>query len=383
MADRTTPTPDEQRIRAALHGLAAAPGAPDEHAAWEAVQSRMERSHRLGRRRGLVALTSAAAAAAAIVAVATLTGGDDPERVEVGPVDTPTTIGDAPTTEPTSVTSVPPTGFPARPLAVVVHDDGESRLDLIDADSGAVVTQGLARSAHSISSVSFGPDGTVYFTEEFGDSSTVRVVPWDGSAEPVTPFGAGNETSSPALSPDGRTFAYVHQGVTTDGREVVLVDTQTGEQRALRWAPDEEDFFLTNGSLHGLEWSPDGSRLLFVVSYEGSEPMVLDATAESLSEAEPVADLFAYQVHWAGNEVLVGLHFCCYPEFDEPPEVRWAELGGAVTPTEGTGAPVAFDVDPTGVLALVREDGTVQLLDLDTGSSTEISLDLPALDVGF
>ena len=110
---------------------------------------------------------------------------------------------------------------------------------------------------------------------------------------------------------------------------------------------------------------------------------MLDAAAESLSEAEPITDLSAFIVHWASDDVVVGLHFCCYPEFEEQPELRWAQLGGATTPTEGAGEPVAFDVDRSGVLALVRADGTVQLLDLETPSSTEIALDLPALSVGF
>ncbi len=392
MTDR--PTPDdhakEQQVRAALAAVAAAPGAPDEQSAWPKIQARMERARPSGRRRAVIALSSAAAAGAVVLGIAVLARGDDRQAVEVGPIESPTTDGNpSPTTAPTTDTSetslpTPPTaGFPARPLAVVVSEDGMSRLDLHDADTGALVTRGLARSGHSLSQVSFGPDGTVYFTEEFGDSSTVRAVPWDGSAAPVTPFDAGGETSSPALSPDGSTFAYVHQGITTDGGEIVLVDTATGERRALRWAEGEPDFFLTNGSIEGVEWSPDGSRLLFVVSYEGSDPLVLAADASSLSDAEAVAGLSAFHVHWWGPDRVVGLHSCCYPEFDEQPELRSVELGGQPVALGEAGEPIAFDVDRAGVVALVRADGTVHLLDPASGSSTEIATEHPALEVGF
>lgn len=378
--------PAEQAVRAALTAIADAPGRADELTAWDDVRTRIEHDRYGRRRRAVIALSSMAAAAAAIVAVVVLADGDDRETVQVGPVDTPTTVDRPTTTVPATATSTPSVsmeGFPARPLAVVVSEGDVARLDLYDADSGALVISGLATSAHSLSDVSFGPNGIVYFTEELGDSSTVRAVPWDGSAEPFSPFGAENETNSGVLSPDGRTFAYAHQGVTVDDREIILVDTATGAERTLRWAQDDEDFFHTNGRLTGLEWAPGGRRLLFVSSYEGSEPLVIDVEAASLSEAEPIPDLDAFHVHWASDDVVVGLHTCCFPEYDEQSELRWVELGGATTPTEGAGAPIAFDVNHDDVLALVRPDGTVQLLDLDTGSSTEIGLDLPASDVGF
>jgi sugar lactone lactonase YvrE len=375
---------DERRVGAALTALAEAPGRPDEVAAWTSISARIggERPSR----RPVALLSGAAAAVAAVVAVVVLTQQDERASLEVGPVDTPPTMVSPTTTVTQTTSTVPaPTGvLPGRPLAIVTAGDDLPRLDLYDADTGELVTRGLASSAHSISDISFGPDGTIYFTEELGDSSTVRSVPWDGSAEPTTPFGAGSETSSPALSPDGATFAYVHQGITTDGSEIVLVDTATGDRRALRWAADEPDFFRTNGTLSGLEWSPDGSRLLFVLSYEGSEPMVVPADATSLTEATPVPDLSAFHVHWSGPDQVIGVHHCCYPEFDEQPELRAVDLTtGERTPLEGAGEPVAFDVGADGVIALVRSDGTLALFDEPDGSLSEISTGAPVVEVGF
>lgn len=375
---------DEGLVRELLATVADAPGRPDEDVAWSAVSARITGERRF--RRPAAVLASAAAAAAVVVGVLLLTQQDEPETVEVGPVDTPSTIASPTTTVPDTTSTVPkPSGRrPSRPLAVVTAAGDLPRLDLYDADTGELVTRGLASTVHSISDISFGPDGTVYFTEEFGDSSTVRSVPWDGSAEPTTPFGAEDETSSPALSPDGATFAYVHQGITTEGSEIVLVDTASGDRRVLRWASDEPDFFRTNGNLHNLEWSPDGSRLLFVLSYEGSEPLVLPADATSLSDATPVPDLSAFHVHWSGPDQVMGLHDCCYPEFDEQPELREVDLTtGERIPLEGAGEPTAFDVDTAGVIAIVRSDGTLGLFDEPGGSLTEIPTDAPVVDVGF
>jgi dipeptidyl aminopeptidase/acylaminoacyl peptidase len=370
----------EHEVRAALQTLADAPGRPDEAAAWDRVQAGITTRQRT--RRLTVAGISGAAAAAALVAAVLMLGSDDDRRsVEVGPSGTATTEDDGATT---SEPRMPEPGFPSRPLAVVVTEGGEggaSRLDLYDADTGQLVTQGLASSFHSISEVSFSGDGTVYFTEELGDSSTVRAVVWDGTGEPATPFEAGDETSGPALSPDGSTFAYVHQGVTTDGSEIVLVDTATGDRRALRWA--EEDGASEASSLHGLEWSPDGRRLLFVVvGPEDSTVMVLPADATSLGDAVPVDGLSAFRAHWSGPEELVALHECCRPDFAEPKELRRVSLDGASTTIDGAGAPTDFDVDASGTIAIARAEGTVALVAPD-GTVTDIALEEPALGIGL
>jgi dipeptidyl aminopeptidase/acylaminoacyl peptidase len=394
---------DDDVIRTALHAVAEAPGEPDADAAWARIHDRIEAARpRVARRRVGVALAALAAAGAAAAALVVVAGQDDGrEAVELVPADTATTDV-APTTEAPSTTVLDATGtpleLPARPLAVVVDADGTQRLDLYDADTGEVVMRDLASSAHSISDVSFGADGTVYFTEEFGDSSTVRMVVWDASAGPTTPFDLEDQTSSPAMSPDGSTFAFVNQGVTTDGGRIGLVDTATGEVRYLDWAPDEDDFFLTNGTIDGLEWSPDGSQLIFTVSYEGSEVRILDAGMESLSEAH-FTDLYGFDAHWSDSNVVTVLRECCYPDFLEPAELISQGDGGGDWIIGTNGEVVAFDVAEDGTFAVVRPDGRLDLVTPDgiideirpenavdhpaDGAVRAIDVEHPVLDVGF
>ncbi|MGE5228743.1 MAG: TolB family protein, partial [Deltaproteobacteria bacterium] len=89
------------------------------------------------------------------------------------------------------------------------------------------------------------------------------VVPADGSAEPAQVTHGDYEDHSPCWSPDGRTLAFVsarHEdwdlGMVND---VYLVDAAGGEPRRLTQG---------GGSIGGLSWAPDGSRLA-VDRYEG------------------------------------------------------------------------------------------------------------------
>jgi WD40 repeat protein len=381
---------NDQQIRDAFNAVADAPGDPDETAAWTRISTAIEAGDARRRRlRTMIATaTLGAGAAAALVVLAGL--GDDREAVEVVPADPPTTT--VPESEPTVSGGNAPAGprqpvtMPEHPMAVVVSvPDGPSRLDLYDADTRQLVVAGLASSFHSISEVSFGSDGAIYFTEESGDSHTVRSVRPDSADPPATPFDAGDETRSPALSPDGSTFAYVHQGITAPEARIGLVDTATGERRFLDWAADEDRFAATS-AVESLEWSPDGSRLLFTVSDEAPVPVVLDAEASSLSEAQPF-DIGAYDVHWVSDDEFLALEYCCLPDFSQPRRLLLVNAtsgepavvlpGDAESPDD----PYAFDIDSRGLVAYVA-DGSLVLRSAD-GTEENVPVGPRALDVAL
>ncbi len=89
------------------------------------------------------------------------------------------------------------------------------------------------------------------------------VVPVDGSAEPVQLTGGDYEDHSPCWSPDGGTIAFVsarHEDWDLSmADDVYLVDAAGGEPRRLTQG---------GGSIGGVSWSPDGSRLA-AHRYEG------------------------------------------------------------------------------------------------------------------
>lgn len=392
--------PNEQQIRDALRGVAESGGQPDEAAAWNRIATGIAADGSARRRRVLLggAGLAIAGAAAAFVVVAATSG--DEEAVEVGPAaESTTTSIESTTTESTApvvvveptTTSVPAdddlAGLPEHPVVVVVAVGEEgSRLDLYDGDSGELVVQNLAEVGDfgSLYDVSI-EGGTIYYTDEFGDSSQILSVPWDGSSTPVVPFGLPtNEeeaTSGGTMSPDGSMFAFIEEGVTRPRGRIGIVEVATGSIRYLEWAADEDDFFLTEGSLRGLRFSPDGSRLAFVSTYEGEEVRVVDLAATTLSDS--VAVTAGSHPDWLDDGRLLVVRSCCFPDFDEPAELRVVEIGGDGQGTDlGFGEAVSLAVDGSFVVA-VQEDGTVIALDYGDESSRTIQVDGRALDVGL
>jgi hypothetical protein len=388
----------EPRVRDALSALAARGGAPDEHEAWERITAAIDATGRSAhRRRAMLAVAGLAVAGSAAAAVVGLAMTDDGERQSVrvvAPASTPTTDR-PPSTEPPvtdsdvdTVPSVPPdtgttgtvvltpqptaaTGpVPAHPLAAVVVDEavGATTIEVHDADTGELLGTPAGWTGFGYSDASIAADGTLWFEEELGDSSQVVRVAW-GSTEKEVPF--GTETGSPALSPDGRTLAYVHRGITVERQSVRFVDLATGAQTGeLFWADDEADFFNVRGRVGNLEWSPDGSRLLFVSSYEDAAAYLLDpATAGTLSDATPLAGGTTVKSHWVGDDRVVVLGTCCYVEYESSRALLYEVGGGEPTELSVPGRPVAVDGRPDGTIAVLTDDGVLHVVD---GPSLEL-----------
>ena len=114
--------------------------------------------------------------------------------------------------------------------------------------------------------VAWSPDGrTLYFAlreagriEALSTNLDIFAVPADGSAAPVNLTAANRATDTlPAVSPDGRTLAYVamkRPGYESDRQVLMLRDLATGRTRARTEAWDR--------SVGALFWAADGRSLL-------------------------------------------------------------------------------------------------------------------------
>jgi dipeptidyl aminopeptidase/acylaminoacyl peptidase len=126
--------------------------------------------------------------------------------------------------------------------------------------------------------IAFSPDGrTVYFTlreagriEAKSTNLDIFQVPSDGSAAPVNLTDANDATDTlPAVSPDGRTLAYVAMARPTyeaDRQVLQLRDLATGQIRAITQGLDR--------SIDSVEWAADGKSLLVTAGDTLEEPVL-------------------------------------------------------------------------------------------------------------
>lgn len=135
---------------------------------------------------------------------------------------------------------------------------------------GVAVERGLVGDAPSKpfgggEEVAWSPDGrTLYFAlreagriEALSTNLDIFAVPADGSAAPVNLTDANDATDTlPAVSPDGRTLAWVamkRPGYEADRQVLMLRDIATGQVRALTKGWDR--------SVASVFWAPDGKSL--------------------------------------------------------------------------------------------------------------------------
>ncbi len=132
----------------------------------------------------------------------------------------------------------------------------------------------------------------------------------------------------PAVSPDGSRVAVVRDAMT-----IVIVDNAEGAELAtFVWNPDipnaTEQGWRFSSEIRRMEWSPDGTKLLFTLHYEWDEVWVLDpATATFLDDgalfdvpvpsAVPADTSYlgadtARDATWVDGDTFEVVSWCCY-----------------------------------------------------------------------
>ena len=157
-----------------------------------------------------------------------------------------------------------------RRLAVTLSRDGVSQLYLLDLDGEGL--RRLTQSSAIDTEASFAPDGqSLYFVSDRGGGPQIYRLPLrqgqaGGAPERITFNGAYN--ISPAISPDGRTMAYVARGsgfrvmvMPLDGSVPALAVTDTND--------DESPSFAPNGRLLIYATRSQGRDVLMTTTLDG------------------------------------------------------------------------------------------------------------------
>src|SRR5918994_1885897 len=133
----------------------------------------------------------------------------------------------------------------------------------------AQLTDGLPSSADA--DPAWSPDGTrIAFasTRSFDDGWAIWAVRLDGSGLERLTDGSGTE---PSWSPDGSRIAFVGEGFF--GETAILALDLASRSAIATVSPDGSSFNILHGG-YGFEdepsWSPDGTRLILQIDYDGS-----------------------------------------------------------------------------------------------------------------
>jgi len=168
-----------------------------------------------------------------------------------------------------------------RRLALTLSEGGSPDIHVLDLASGRLtrVTENAAIDTEAV----WIDDETLVFTSDRSGGPQLYEVPARGGrAERITFEGGYN--ASPAVSPDGRTVAFVH-GV--DGRfQIAAIDRASGIFQTLTQGTlDESPSFSPNGQMILYATEKDGRGTLGAVSLDGS--VVQSLTLEAGSFREP------------------------------------------------------------------------------------------------
>ncbi len=254
-------------LQRGLHDLSGAPTIGPDAVPTAPVLRRVHRGRTLRAAAAGVASVIVVAGVAAVVHAA-------PWQA-VPPVQTPApTVEPSPTVEPTPDTSPTPDPTPAETATAnpIVALTVAYELVEMDPDTGEVLRV-IATDDAWTGPISVSPDREYAYVGAAGDvtfDSIYRVSLRDGTADVVV-----EEGSDPAISPDGRTLAYVglaadpgSDGEVAGCTAVALLDLDSGEHRFL---PDSERC-LVERNFERPAWSADGSLLYVSVGWSDAWP---------------------------------------------------------------------------------------------------------------
>jgi dipeptidyl aminopeptidase/acylaminoacyl peptidase len=199
-------------------------------------------------------------------------------------------------------------------LAVVVERKGESRIARVEVEDPWPVA--LTSPGQNVGGLSVSAKGSRIFFVDYPDSDRNRSDIWvldteTGETRRLTGV-EGMHDRSPRLSPDETTVAFTSER--SGWYEIHLVDLATGESSQL--TKGDADF-------SGLEWHPDGARLVAVRSRRGKADLVsvdlqgrVDIILAGGEWANP---------GWSGDSVVV-----VHERHNMPPRLIRVDPDGAV-----------------------------------------------------
>jgi TolB protein len=153
-----------------------------------------------------------------------------------------------------------------RKLVVTLSRDGVSQLYMLDLEGGEPLRRLTTSNAIDTEAV-FSPDGqAIFFVSDRGGGPQVYRMPAAGGAAERVTFG-GAYNISPALSPDGRTLAYVTRG---SGFRVMLLPLE-GSAAPLSVTDTDDD--------ESPSFAPNG-RLLIYATRSGGRDVLMTSTLD-------------------------------------------------------------------------------------------------------
>ncbi len=254
-------------------------------------------------------------------------------------------------------------GTPARAdsrIAVVTND---FRLVIQDATNGHQVRELASKviEARFLPRLAVTPDGnTIYFDRNRsvhpgecpnGPNSRDEIVsvPTDGG--PITAIAPGNQ---PAISPDGRSLAYIRSSACFGNFDQLVVrDLTTGTERV--WSAPAA------GALEVLTpyWASDSRHLAIVLAKRGTYPWVIDtASAKTLNDAirQEQSDGIGWDGYYGSTGEFLGTHSPATNAPTAPSVVAFSPATGRVTrrlfdlPAHETDTSITADPGATNVL---------------------------------
>lgn len=166
--------------------------------------------------------------------------------------------------------------------------DTEGRILLLSSEDGAVIRE-LARKKEPTTNSTFtdrvelSPDGKYVYFDELDnlDKPMCKIRIKRVSLEARTPELIAARGTNPAISPDGKSLAYITGKSDCYGRTLVIRDLSSGKERRWSQAEDIPEYSLEHDALLGLKWSPDSRYLLYGLSSEdGTQTVLFDPSIE-------------------------------------------------------------------------------------------------------